>query len=222
MILRTMLIEALETHAVPCRLEDDRVVVHEGALTFHTQTTSKSTRDDRVLLQLDFGAEAPQFPGRIIWTSFAGSGADEKAATAQGFAKFLLGPFHVLLAALAGHVCGGASEEWRTLTGRIEWEVCDSPLVTMGIADPGAVPIKPIIERLITSLISAAEPAVHWGDIFFAFLNREQNALDVRLDGERWREGTEALANWNWVPADDGYASGRYFFLAQPKRLTVK
>jgi len=218
----TMLIEALKAHGVPCRLDDDRVVVHGGVLTFHTRTASKSTRDDRVLLQLDFGAEAPQLQGRIIWTSFAGLGADEKAATAHGFVRFLLGPFHVLLAALAGHVCDGASEEWRTLTGRIEWEVCESPLVTMGIADPGAVPIKPVIERLMTSFVSVAEPGVHWGEIFFAFLNRERSALDVTLDGKPWPEGTDVLANWNWAPADDGYAQGRYFFLAQPKRLTAK
>lgn len=221
-IVTTMLVEALEAHGVPCRPEGDRVVVHEGRLTFHTQTTPKSTHGDGVLLQLDFGAEAPQLRGRIIWISFAGFGADEKAATAQGFVRFMMGAFHVLLAALAGHVCDRGSEEWRTLTGRIEWDVCDSPLVTLGISNPRAVPIKPVVDRLMTSFAAVAEPGVHWGDIVFTFLNRERNALDVRLDSEPWLEGAEVLANWDWAPADDGFAAGRYFFLAQPKRLTGK
>jgi hypothetical protein len=221
-IATTMLVEALEAHGVPCRLEGNRVGVHEGRLTFHTRTTPKSMHGDGVLLQLNFGAEAPLLQERIIWTSFGGFGADEKAATAQGFVRFMLGPFHVLLAALAGHVCDRATEEWRTLTGRIAWDVCDSSLVTMGIADPSAVPMKPVVERLMTSFAGVAEPGIHWGDIFFAFLNREQNALDVRLDGEPWPEGAKVFANWDWAPIEDGYASGRYFFLAQPKRLTGK
>jgi hypothetical protein len=222
MMLATMLAEALETHGVPCRLDDDRVVVQDGRLTFHTQTTPKPMQGDRVLLQLDFGAEAPQLQGRIIWTSFAGLGADEKAAAGQGLVKFLIGPFHVLLAALAGHACAGGSEEWRIFTGRTAWDVCDSPLVTMGIADPRAVPLNPVVERLMTSFASAAEPVVHWGDIFFAFLNRELSTLDVRLDGQPWPEAAEALSNWDWAPPEDGYASGRYFFLAQPKRVTAE
>ncbi len=221
-ILTEMLIKALETHGVPCRLDDGRVVIQDGRLIFHAQTTPKPMNGDRVLLQLDFGAEAPQLQGRIIWTSFAGLGADEKAAAGQGLVKFLLGPFHVLLAALAGHACDRASEEWRTLTGRTAWEVCNSPLVTMGIADPRAVPLKPVMEKLMTSFAGTAEPVVHWGDIFFAFLNRELSTLDVRLDGKPWPEAAEALSNWDWAPAEDGYASGRYFFLAQPKRMTIE
>jgi hypothetical protein len=222
MMLATMLARAVETHGVPCRLDDGRVVLQDGRLTFHTQTTPKPMDGDRVLLQLDFGVEAPQLQGRIIWTSFAGLGADEKAAAAQGLMKFLLGPFHVLLASLACHACDGASEEWRTLSGRTAWDVCDSPLVTMGIADPNAVPLKPVMEKLMTSFAGAAEPVVHWGDIFLAFLNRKPNGLDVRLDGEPWPEAAEALANWDWTPPDDGYASVRYFFLAQPKRRTIE
>jgi hypothetical protein len=222
MMLATMLAQAIEAHGVPCRLDDGRVVVQDGRLTFHTRTTPKPMRGDRVLLQLDFGAEAPQLQGRMLWTSFAGLGAEEKAATAHGLMRFLLGPLHVLLAALAGYACAGASEEWRTLSGRIAWDVCDSPLLTMGIADPSAVPLKPVMDKLMASFAATAEPVVHWGDIFFAFLNRERSTVDVRLDGEPWPEAAEALLNWDWAPAEDGYASGRYFFLAQPKRVATE
>ena len=116
LILESMLVDALKAHEVPYRLEDGRVIVLDGALSFHARATPKSTNNGGVLIQLDFGAEAPQLQGRTIWTSFAGFGADEETATAQGFTRFMMGPFHVMLAVLAGHVCDGAREEWRFLS----------------------------------------------------------------------------------------------------------
>jgi hypothetical protein len=192
------------------------VLLEDTDLTFHTDATPKSTYEDSIMVQVDFGTESSQLQGRLIWTSFAGLGADQNEAIKNGFMKFLLCPFHVLLGALAGHVCDEGSEEWRTVTGQIEWDVCDSPLLTQGIDDPRVVPFEPLIEPLIRAFLKTADPIVHWGDVFFGFLNGKQIALEVTLDGSPWADGTEALANWDWRPGD-GYASGRYFFMALPK-----
>jgi len=193
------------------------VLLEAAALTFHTEVTPKTTYEDGTMVQVDFGTEARQLPGRIIWMSFAGLGADQHEAIKNGFMKFLLCHFHVLLGAMAGHVCDKGSEEWRTMTGQIEWDVCDSPLLTQGIDDPRAVPFEPIIEPLIRAFLSTATSEVHWGDVFFGFLNGKQIALEVALDGSPWPEAIQVLTNWDWTPGP-GYASGRYFFVALPKR----
>jgi hypothetical protein len=93
-------------------------------------------------------------------------------------------------------------------------------LVTQGIVDPSVVPIYPLVESLLESCFRVVAPGIHWGEIFFAFLNGERSGLDATLDNAPWPEGMELLANWDWAPGE-GYASGRYFFFARTKHMAA-
>jgi len=166
-------------------------------------------------MQVAFATEATALGGRTIWNVFAGVGADEEAATKNGFMKFLLGPFHVLLSALGEHVCAQGSEQWRELSGAdgSKLRICDSPLITQGFDDPAAVPFDSVCRDLETAFTGLALTGVHWVEAFFAFLNGERTALDVQLDGNPWPEGNRIVENWDFQPSG-GYRSGRYFFIA--------
>lgn len=213
--LTEMLASALDAHKVRFRRDGSTLVLQDAPMSFRGDVQKHTTHPNSVVMQVAFATEAPALDGRTVWNVFAGVGADELAATQNGFTKFLLGPFHVLLSALGDHVCEQGSEEWREFSGAdgSKWRICDSPLITQGFDDPAAVPFGSVQSELDRAFVALSLTGVHWVEAFFAFLNGERNALDVQIDGSPWPEGNRIVERWEFQPSG-GYQSGRYFFVA--------
>lgn len=214
--LNEMLASALDAHGVLFRREGGALVLQDAPMTLRGDVQKRTTHPNTVVMQIAFATEAAALGGRTIWNVFAGVGLDEDAATKNGFMKFLLGPFHVLLSALGDHICPQGTEQWRELSGSdgSSWRICDSPLITQGFKDPASVPFDSVQSELDKAFTGLALPGVHWVEAFFAFLNGERNALDVQLDGKPWPEGNRIVEKWDFQPGGSGYRSGRYFFIA--------
>lgn len=214
--LSEMLAGALEAHSVRFRREGSALVLQDAPLVFRADVQKSATHPNSIVMQVAFSTEAPALDGRVIWNVFAGVGADEDSAIKDGFMKFLLGPFHVLLSALGNHVCAQGNEQWHDLSGNDgrQWRICDSPLITQGFDDPSAVPFGSVQSELENAFVGLSLTGVHWVEAFFAFLDGKQNTLDVQLDGNPWPEGNRIIASWDFQ-SRGGYQSGRYFFIAQ-------
>lgn len=214
-MLNQMMAEALDAHGVRFRQSGGALVLQDAQMSFRTDVQKSTVHPNSVVMQVAFATEAPALDGRVLWNAFAGVGSDEDAAIKNGFAKFLLGPFHVLLSALGDHVCPQGSEEWRELSGENgrKWRICDSPLLTQGFDDPTSVPFASVRAELEKAFMDLAPSGVHWVEAFFAFLNGERSASDVQFDGDAWPEGIRIVESWDFQPAS-GYKSGRYFFIA--------
>ncbi|QGZ96693.1 DUF6348 family protein [Terricaulis silvestris] len=219
-LLSELLAEALVAHGIRFSREGGALVLQDAPMAFRTDVQKSAVHPNSVVMQVAFATEAAALDGRVIWNVFAGVGENEGAAIKNGFMKFLLGPFHVLVSALGGHVCSKGSEEWRELCneGGSKWSICDSPLITQGFDNPASVPFGAVQTALENAFTTLSPSGVHWVEAFFAFLNGKRTALDVQLDGNAWPEGTQIVEGWDFQPGP-GYKSGRYFFIALSARI---
>ena len=214
-LLSEMLASALDAHNVRFRREGGALVLQDAPMTFRGDVQQHTKHPNSMVMQVAFATETPALDGRVIWNVFAGVGENEVAAVKNGFTKFLLGPFHVLLSALGNHDCAQGNEQWHEAAdaGGGKWRICDSPLITQGFDDPTAVPFYSVQSELEKAFIGLSLTGVHWVEAFFAFLNGERTALDVQLDGNPWPEGNAIVERWDFQ-SSGGYQTGRYFFVA--------
>lgn len=213
-----MLTCALSAHEVVSRQDGNSVAIDSAGLLFLCNEGQAMQHPNTLIIQVSIGTRAPLLGGRTLWTTFAGVGPDVDAAVLNGFEKFLLCPFHVILSALGGHLCDRDYEEWRTHvapSGEV-WRICDSPLLTQGATAPERVPFSQIQDGIVQAVLRAAPLDVHWVEAFYAYLDGQRRAIDVQFDGEPWAEGAAILSDWAYAPTD-GYESGRYFFIAIPQ-----
>ena len=210
-----MLAQTLTAHGIDCTVSDDDIVSLTDIATGFRGTVERMPRTDTVLLRLTINAVGPVLGGRAIQERFAGLGDDANAALNDAFAKFLLGPFHVLLTVLGDHACEQDGTEWTIWRNAHQaWRVCDSALVVQG-GDPLSVPFAPVLEDLRAAFLASAMPGVHWISTFFAFVNGTPSC-EVRLDGAQWPDGEAVVRAWHFTPSEN-YLTGRHFLMAIPE-----
>jgi hypothetical protein len=206
--------KALDGHGIAHVAKDECIALTESDVRFYIEVRDRMIADKPdVMIQLNIGTAAPMLDGRTIWESFAGVGEDRRAAEANALGKFLSCQFHVILSALAGHRCEDDVAQWEIWKGaRGAWRMCNSPLLLIGI-DPAKISFDGFYEHLKREFQARATPGLHWGSVFFAFLNGTLTGNDVQLDGAPWAGAASAIGELAFdLPA--GYFSGRYFFLA--------
>ncbi len=168
-----------------------------------------------VLLQVDFEARSPTLDGRAIRESLAGFGSTHEEALKDAFRKFLLGSFHVYLAALTGFAGKGTQAEWIAWDGaKTRWKICVAPVLVHG-GEPENSTFAGFVDLLLELFASTADSGPHWVSVFVSALDGQAAGVDVRLDNESWPDGNKLAGKWDWH-FPDGYFSLRHFFLALP------
>lgn len=214
-----MLQAAVIAHSIPATKWGECVLLPEHDIRLYTVVDQQAQRGDTWIAQTSFAVQAPLLGDRVLWQQFAGFGTSEIEAEKDGFSKFLVGPFHVVLSALAGHSCEVDTwETWRGASG--DWAVSESPLITHNAPDPTAVPYAEVLEGLQHAFLkssTSADRRPHWIDVFVAFLDDATDTAQVLLDGEPWDDGQMIVDAWRYQPGTGGYQSVRHFLIAMPE-----
>jgi hypothetical protein len=207
------LAKTVEAHGISAAISENLVVLPSSGLAFSVHVHPHSSHGDTTMIQLDVGTAAPLLAGRTAWQSFAGLGASRPLAERDAFAKFIMCSFHALLSALGNHQDPETEWlEWRGPSG--SWKVCTSPLLVHG-GDPSSMGYSTFVDTLHALFASDVSPGIHWCEVFFASVDGNLAAAEVRLDNSPWPRASEALASWHVAP-QQGYRSGRHFFVALP------
>lgn len=216
MAITELLHSALEAHGVASSIEGGSVrLIGDAGLVLEPRMFDGPPNDHAKLIQLDIVAYSPRIAPRFIVESMAGIGSDRSTAEHDAFGKFLLGPFHVLLTALADHSCEANPAEWlKWGNGPACWRVCDGPLLIHGTGQKTTT-YPEFVEQLQELFLDTASHDVHWVRVFVASFGRKLTGADVLLDNERWAEGAALLEKWNWAFPEE-YRSLRHFFVALP------
>jgi hypothetical protein len=211
-----MLQFTLEAHGVAFRSSDVSVSLDGSDLTLEPRVFERRAGDGGYLVQLDILAYSEILGSRFINESIAGFGDSLEEAEKNAFGKFLIGPFHVLLTALANHNCDNNPAEWAKW-GQVEsqWSVCEGPAVTHG-SDSGRDALKLFYPELEKLLISTQSREVHWIRTFVSSFSGKLQAVEVLLDNEPWPDAIELVGRFDWKP-DQAYGSIRHFLIAIPK-----
>src|SRR5688572_4281308 len=118
----------------------------------------------------------------------AGIGSDQADAERDAFGKFLLGPFHVLLTALADHTCESQQSQWLLWHENSgDWRVGDGPLIVHGTGTTSTA-YPQFFKELEKLFLSSASRDVHWVRIFVGSFDGKQTGADALFDNEPWPE----------------------------------
>ena len=152
---------------------------------------------------------------RVIYETFAGTG-DSSDGLDHALDAFSKGSFHVLLAALWGHVFEDhvSIEEW-SASGEM-WSAYIGDLL---FRDSPAQQIDPpnmfaIIESQVAQLKLSRE--VHWLRTFYGNIGNGATQAEALLDNEVWESAEAAIQAANW-PASPAYYSARNFLILKPR-----
>lgn len=213
-----MVHRALVEHDMPAtRLEGEvRVEGHDlrfGAATFDLGEFGAVQR-----VVFEVRVSSPRLGGQPIVETFAGFADTREQAVLLAFEKFLRGVFHVVVEALADHVCGRMQadvEHWRH--GDAAWKVFVGPMVTHGSQERLAVDAyRRFFPRLEDLFRTSASPGSHFVRCFAAGLDGKLTGAEVLLNNETWPQGEGLFRehDWNW---GEGFQSVRQVFLALPE-----
>jgi hypothetical protein len=212
--LPEVLANAIEAHGIKAAIRENQVVLADSSLVFTLHARPHETRPDSIIIQLDVGTQAPLLADSV-WHSFAGLGPSRPEAERNALGRFILGPLHTLLSALGNHQCPDDGTEWLEWHGRSgSWRVCTSPLLVHG-GDPSSVHYSTFVHQLRDLFGAEVPPGLHWCEVFFASVDGKLCTAEVRLDNSLWPRASELLASWHVSP-QEGYRSGRHFFVALP------
>jgi hypothetical protein len=207
---------ALEAHGIASTI-DGRVVRLAGGsdLAFEPRVFDGPPNERAKIIQLDIVARSPRIEPRCIVESMAGIGSDQADAERHAFGKFLQGPFHVLLTALADHTCESKQSEWLLWHGSGgDWRICEGALLVHGSGDTSTT-YPQFFKELEKLFLSSASRDVHWVRIFVGSFDGKQAGADALLDNEPWPEAMALLNRWEWDFPQE-YRSLRHFFVAVP------
>lgn len=211
-----MLSDAIGAHGIRFERSDEFVEVAGTGVRFWPQVEIKKTTVGSELVQLNVAVTGPKLGERTIWQSLVGFGDDIEAMEKNAFARFLMSSYHVILNTLADHRCEEDGTEWADWIGETAaWRVCDSPLVTMGAADPSAIRYSIVHDEIKRAFLDDTAPGLHWVEVFFAFVDGKLNSGQVERDGQEWIAGAAILQRWEYAPSER-YLSGRHFLIALP------
>lgn len=210
-----MLHMALEAHGIVSTIDGAVVRMAGGSdVTFEPRVFDGPPNERARIIQLDIVVRSPRIAPRCIVESMAGIGADQVEAERVAFGKFLMGPFHVLLTALADHTCESNPADWLVWQNSASsWRICDGPLIIQGGTSSTAY--SAFIGELEKLFLTAASRDVHWVRIFVGSFQGQQAGADALLDNEPWPEALALLNRWEWDFPQE-YRALRHFFIALP------
>lgn len=206
----------LEAHDIPSAIDGDIVRLTDGSdLSFEPRVFDGPPNERAKIIQLDMVVGSPRIPHRYIVESMAGIGDDQAEAEREAFGKFLVGPFHVLLTALADHACESNPAEWLTWKNSSgSWRICDGPLVFNNTAAT-KTSYPEFIKQLEDLFLASVSRDVHWVRVFLASSRGQQTGGEVLLDNQPWPEAVALLTRQQWDFPQE-YRSLRHFFIALP------
>lgn len=207
---------ALEAHSIASAIDGPVVRLTDGSdLSFEARVFDGPPNERAKIIQLDIVVRSPRIAPREIVESMAGIDSDQIAAERHAFGKFLSGPFHVLLTALANHACDANPAEWLTWKNSSAfWRICDGPLLLHG-TEAASTAYPEFIRQLEQLFLSSASRDVHWVRIFLGSFNGEQAGGEALLDNQPWPEAVALLNRQKWDFPQE-YRSLRHFFIALP------
>ena len=162
--------------------------------------------------------------GRILFESFAGTGADLDSACKDSLATFCLSTLHVLLAALYDRPCDDqvAEEVWAATRGQWRAFLGNATVKTMGARDGEASKSRPQLpEDLVPRLQKVIEKECpgdarpHWVRVFACQLHGDFT-FEAMLDSGPWAPLEDELRNIKWS-TEGAYYSIRLFLLVLPE-----
>lgn len=212
-----MLYLALEAHGIKCVIEDGLVrLVGDSDLSFEPRVFDGPPNAQSKIIQLDVVARSRRIAPHCIVESMGGMGSDQEAAERDAFGRFLLGPFHVLLTALAGHSCESNPAQWlEWQRNGTSWDICDGPLLVHG-GEAGSTTYTEFLQQLENLFLTSVSRDVHWVRVFVASFNGKLAGADALLDNKPWPEAAALLNSWDW-DFPQKYRSLRHFFVAVPR-----
>jgi hypothetical protein len=207
---------SLEAHGLASAIDGNVVRLADGSdLSFEPRVFDGPPNEHAKITQLDMVVRSRRIPRRYIVESMAGLGEDQAEAEREAFGKFLTGPFHVLLTALADHTCDSNPAEWLTWkNGSASWRICDGPLVFNNTADTQTA-YPDFIPQLEKLFLASATREVHWVRVFLGSFNGKQTGGEVLLDNQPWPDAVALLNSQQWEFPQE-YRSLRHFFVALP------
>jgi hypothetical protein len=207
---------ALTEHGIASVIDGDVVRLDGGSdLSFEPRVFDGPSDERSKVIQLDIVVRSPRIAPRCIVESLAGIGSDQVTAERDAFVKFLSGPFHVLLTALADHTCESNPAEWlRWQKDGATWRICDGSLLIHG-SEATSTAYPDFIRQLENLLLTSMSHDVHWVRIFVGSFDGKQAGAEALLDNEPWPEALALLNSWPWDFPQE-YRSLRHFFIAMP------
>jgi hypothetical protein len=205
----------LDAHGIASSVDGRIVRLIDGSdLSFEPRVFAGPPNERATIVQLDIVARSPRIAPRHIVESMAGIGSDQVEAEREAFVKFMSGPFHVLLTALADHACESNPAEWLQWQHKgASWRICDGPLIIHG--GTSAPTYAEFMRQLEALFLTSVSRDVHWVRIFVGSFHGKQAGADALLDNEPWPEALSLLNSWSWDFPQE-YRSLRHFFIALP------
>lgn len=206
----------LQLHDTPSHIAGQRVHLTGRDLAFEPRVFDGPPAKQSTIVQLDIIAYSERIAPHHINESIAGMGSDKAAAVRDALGKFLLGPFHVILTALADHSCENNPADWEHWSGpHGDWRICQGSLLLVG-PKPAPEVYAGFLEHLQSAFLSSMTPRPHWVRVYVGSFERRACGVEVLLDNEPWPPALAIAEKWQWDCPEE-YRSLRHFFIALPE-----
>jgi hypothetical protein len=215
--LRALVREAAVSHGLPVEDTAHGILV-QGDLLLDARVFTHDAVRDVVHLVVEFYARSSRLGSRELVETFSGLGNSAETAIRNGFGKFLMSTFHVLIEALLDHQCDQPQaeiEHWGA--GERSWTAYVGPtLVQHGGESSLQAVYGPWVDSMKAMFESRAPAGPHWLRVFICSHDGEIVGGEVMLDNEPWDEAYASLRKQEWQCGAD-YQSLRHFILLVPR-----
>lgn len=207
----------MAAHGLPSVRNEHEVRLDQHHLRFQAAVFDKDRPGPGHQLVLEIYIFSPLMPVQPIAEAFVGLGDTRGEAIVNAFEKFLRGTFHVVIEALADHVCDQMQAEvefWRRPDA--SWKVYAGPVITYSAGQSTLRSEFPKFSQGLEHLFSTTvSPGSHFVRVFIASHAGAVIGREVLLDNETWTQGEELLAAQDWQCGEE-YQSLREVVLALP------
>ncbi|QDE39791.1 hypothetical protein FIV34_11525 [Luteibacter pinisoli] len=216
-----MLAHALRSHGIEVTRVGD-VLLLPGDLGLKASVHDvPSANPGTYMVGYELIALSPLTANKPVFSSMFGHGDSREKAITNSFVKTMIGPLHVMLEALANHVCDpprttletwvAATASWNVFEGQVVTE--ESEGWTHSLTSTYREHGWPALRRMFEATQGRGHHSI---SVTLASFNSEVSGIDILLDDEPWVEAVEHFQTLPWQTGA-GYESARHFAIALDK-----